>query len=128
MSRERTDTGFTLVEILIALLIIAVGLGAAVRATTQGTSSAEEMKRRTLALWIAQDRLAGHLVRRSWPAPGSASGAVAQANIPFAWRETVVAAPNPVFRNMTIEVYAAAQPEHVLVRLVGYLPEPAPGP
>lgn len=114
--------GFTLIEVLIALAIVAVGLGAAVRATIHVTSGAEQMKTRTLALWIAEDRLSENVARRSWPSPGAVQGTVTQANVPFVWRERVSPGPHPYFRRVTIEVSTAASPDYVLARLTGMLP------
>ena len=125
MSTHARARGFTLIEVLIALAIVAIGLGAAVRATVQVTSSAEQMKMRTLAAWVAEDRLAGHVAMKSWQAPGVVSGGATQASISFAWRETVAPTADPAFRSVAIEVMSAAQPDYVLARLVGMLPAPA---
>jgi len=116
--RRLRGLGFTLLEVLIALTIVAIGLGAAVRATTQVTSGAEDMKMRTLALWIAEDRLADHAARRSWPNPGVTQGAHAQASVPFVWRETVAPASDAL-RSIEVTVASAAQPGYVLARLTG---------
>lgn len=116
--------GFTLLEVLVALAVIALGLGAAVRATGQVVASAEQTKLRTLALWVAQDRLAGHRVRKSWLAPGVSGGAATQAGIEFAWREQVAASPDPAVRTIEIAVSAASQPDYRLARLATVLSAP----
>lgn len=118
-ARRSRWLGFTLLEVLIALTIVAIGLGAAVRATTQVTSGAENMKMRTLALWIAEDRLADHAARRSWPNPGVTQGAGTQASVPFVWRETVAPASDAALRSIEVTVASAAQPDYVLARLTG---------
>lgn len=119
--KARKVRGFTLLEVLIALAIIALGLSAAVRATTQVISGAEQMRLRTLATWVAEDRLAEHAARRSWLAPGQLAGTALQANMQFAWRETVTPASEPSLRWIEISVAAATQPDYVLARLTGVL-------
>lgn len=125
IARAAGVSGFTLIEVLIALAIVAVGLGAAVRATTQLTAGAEDMKTRTLALWVAEDRLADHAARRTWPNPGVSHGTAAQANVQFVWREAVAVTAHPVFRTVEVTVSTAAQPGYVLARLTGVASMPA---
>ena len=49
---------FTLIEVLVALAIVAVALAAGMRALAQSADGASSLKARTLALWVAQNRLA----------------------------------------------------------------------
>ena len=70
----RKREGFTLVEILVALAIVAIALTAGMRALTQATDSAAALKARTLGLWVAQNRLAAAQIATPWPALGSYSG------------------------------------------------------
>ena len=65
MTRTR---GFTLIEILVALAIVAVALTAGMRALAQSADSATALKARTLGLWVAQNRLAAAQVAAPWPA------------------------------------------------------------
>lgn len=123
-AKSARGSGFTLIEVLIALAIVAVGLGAAVRATTQVTSGAEDMKVRTLALWIAEDRLAYHTARRSWPDPGVSQGTAAQAHVQFVWREAVAETATPLLRTIEVRVSTVAQPEYVLAQLTGFAASP----
>ena len=82
--------GFTLVEILVALAIVAVALAAGMRALAQAADGATALKARTLALWVAQNRLAAaQLADRLAAAPGARDGDATQAGARFVWRETV---------------------------------------
>src|SRR6185312_12994593 len=90
----RCASGFTLVEILVALAVLAVALTAGMRAVAQSADAATLLKQRTLALWVAQNRLASAQLETAWPAPGKRDGAAAQANTNFVWRETISSTPN----------------------------------
>ena len=117
--------GFTLVEVLVALAILAVALAAGFRSVAQTAESATTLKARTLALWVAQNRLAAAQLEVPAPAIGEREGGENQAGESFAWHETVVGTPNPAFRRVEITVAETARPDYVLARLVGYIGQSA---
>ena len=49
--------GFTLLEVLVALAVVALGISAAFTAMGQSSRSAEQLRVRTLASWAAADAL-----------------------------------------------------------------------
>ncbi len=118
---RRTPRGFTLVEILVALAVVAVALAAGMRALAQSADGAGTLKARTLAMWVAQNRLAAVHLAEALPSTGERSGAAVQANQAFVWREKVGGTPNPAFRRIDIEVAASDEPAYVLARLTGYI-------
>jgi general secretion pathway protein I len=124
-THPRRARAFTLIEILVALAIVAVALAAGMRAVAQSTDAATLLKDRTLALWVAQNRLAAAQLASPWPPLGLREGEAVQAQTRFAWRETVDGTPNPGFRKIEITVADPATPDYVLARLVGYLGQSA---
>jgi general secretion pathway protein I len=118
--RNRWTQGFTLIEVLVALAILAVALAAAVRASSTAADGALELKERLLATWIAQDRIAEYAALPLWPEIGARQGTAEQAGVPFTWRETVSGTPNQRFRRVEVQVFPARAPDHALATLVGY--------
>lgn len=125
--------GFTLLEVLVALSVLALALMAALRAGAAAADHAAELQRRQLADWVAQDRLEEHRARRDWPAPGNHGGETEQGGRRFLWQETVSPTANSQFRRIDIQVRAAEAGTEtgsgttdgpVLARLSGFLVQP----
>ena len=119
MSAQRE--GFTLIEVLVALAVVAVALSAGMRALAQSADGATSLKARTLALWVAENRLARAQLADPSPAAGLTNGDETQAGVTFAWRQTISATPNPAFRKIDIVVTEPARPDYALARLGGYV-------
>ena len=120
-ARGPLRNGFTLLEILIALTILAVALSAAMRVAGGSTTIVSEQKQRTLALWVAQNRLAEHRARSAWPDMGSSEGEVEQAGIKMRWQETVSGTPRADFRRIEVRVFGAERKDYALAELAGFL-------
>lgn len=112
--------GFTLLEVLVALAIVAVALSAAVRATGVSVDSSAQVKDRMFASWVAQNRLAELTARHVFPELGRRSGSANEAGRNFTWEENVGTTPNADFRRVEISVRAEGS-DHVAATIVGYL-------
>lgn len=121
MSSKFKHIGFTLIEVLVGMAIIAVTLAAASRAAGHAIETSNEMKRRVIADLVAQNRLEMHKARHDWLAPGKLTGEETQAGISMIWKEAITDTPNPAFRKIEVEVFAAENPDYQLRRLVGFL-------
>jgi len=116
--------GFTLVEVLVALAIIAIALLAALRAAGQSTANASELRARLLGSWVAENLLAGHRARGDWLPLGIQRGQEREGGIEFAWREEVIATPNAAFRRVDVFVFASAEESDSLAHLSGFVVNP----
>jgi len=113
------DRGFTLVEVLVALAIVAVALMGALRAVGSLTDASAELRARSLALWSAENRLARIRVEGEWPAPGRRSTACPQATVSLICEEEVFQTPNPFFRRVEVTVFDEQRTRR-LARLTGF--------
>jgi len=115
------SAGFTLIEVLVALAVLTIALAAVMRALSQSIDTSASLRDRTIAMWVAQNRLATHQVERIFPALDTTEGEAEMAGRAWRWRELVTPAPGePAMRQIHIEVRAASG-EQPLARLVGFL-------
>ena len=100
--------GFTLIEVLIALVILAIALAAAMRGLALSTDSAVETKTRTLATWVAQNRVAlaqaAVLTQGTLPPIASTQNTVDMAGLQFVVDESIAQSPNQAFRRFSVKV------------------------
>lgn len=102
-----TARGFTLLECLVALAIIAVALMAALRSTGNSTQTTLTLRDHTLAQWVAQNQLALLRAEQGWPPIGRSETETVQGGQRFSAVQTVEPTPNPLFRRVEIQVNAA---------------------
>jgi general secretion pathway protein I len=115
-------SGFTLIEVLVALAILAIALGAASRSVALSSASAREIKLHALAGFVAENRMGELAARRAWPAVGLSEGSEDQAGVRLPWRIEVSATPHPLLRRVEVRVLDPDDPNRVLRRLIGVLP------
>lgn len=117
----RRAAGFTLIEILVAVAILAVALAATTRAASIATDGAMETRERLLATWAAQNRIAELRARRVFPSAATTRFASEEGGLALAVEETVSDTPNPAIRRVDLAVADARDPARVLARLTGYV-------
>lgn len=126
-SRRSSQAGFTLIEVLVALAIVAVALLAALRVAGQAANDTVDLRARLFAGWVAENRLAEHRARGAWLPTGKQDGTQSQGGIEFTWREEVVPTPNPSFRRIDIFVFSTPSETRSLAHLVGFVVNPPGG-
>ena len=114
--------GFTLIEVLVALAIVAVALAAGVRAAGSMTQSNVDLKMKLLAQLAADNRVAELRAANAFPPIGVRSTPCPQGKAKLECVEEVKSTPNPLFRRVEVRVYANPEHSRMLTELVGILP------
>lgn len=123
-SRRQSGGGFTLIEILVALAIVALALGAVVAETGHYITAMARMQDRTLGHWIAVDRVTEAQLSGTWPSTGNTDGTVEFAGREWLWTLRVSETPNENMRRLDVEVRAASDESDVVATAIGYLRRP----
>ena len=113
--------GFTLVEILVAVAILAIALAATTRAASVATDGALQTRQRLLATWAAQNRVGELRARRIYPPVATTRLATEQGGLALSIDETVADTPNPAIRRVDLAVSETRDPSRVLAKLTAYV-------
>lgn len=125
--RPGASRGFTLIEVLVAMTIIAVALMASLRAAASLTDSALVLRDHTLAQWSAENQLALVRIQREFPDPGRRVIDCPQGDRALRCQIDFISTPNIGFRRVEIKVFDArpgGTNGHQLARLIGFATMP----
>lgn len=112
--------GFTLIEVLIALVIVSLVLAASMRAGGTMIVTQDALRRATLAGWSAENRLAEVRLARLFPVVGVSESPCPQIDIAMVCRVEVRATPNPAMHRIDVQVYDAADRQRQLAHRVAF--------
>ncbi|MEE9570368.1 MAG: type II secretion system minor pseudopilin GspI [Gammaproteobacteria bacterium] len=122
------SAGFTLLETMIALAIVALGMMAVNGQLNRYVVSAIYIEQKTLASWIASNVLTDLSVRTQWPELGEIEGDVEFAQRQWLWRAEVSETPVENLRRVDVAVFLEDRPEVQIHTMSGFLePPPPPG-
>jgi general secretion pathway protein I len=96
--------GFTLVEILVALAVLAIALSAAAAALGNAIDTTAALRERTLARWVAEDRLSEIELKNEWPALDTKEGDATMGGRKFHWIQETGVTPLTKLRRVVVSV------------------------
>lgn len=102
--RPRRASGFTLIEVMVAVAILAVALGAIIAAGARYADTAADLRDRTLALWVAHNRLTEIVLTPTWPDVGTSSDDVKMGGAQWTWHVKVSNTDDPTLRRIQVGV------------------------
>ena len=97
--------GFTLVEVLVALAILAITLAAGIKASGALTLNAQRQAQMTRAQWCAENQLVNLRLTRAFPGTGESEFSCEQLSQTFKGLVRVQNTPNPNFRRVDVQVF-----------------------
>lgn len=107
-----------MLEVLVALVIVATALIASLRAVGSLTSNSDGLRTHMMATWSAENRMVQLRLSKVFPPIGKTSYECPQGDLQLMCDEEVIASPNPRFRRVEVSVYESAHPERRILKLV----------
>ena len=112
--------GFTLLEVLVALVVVAVALAALARAGSQALDTQVALEERTLALWVADNVLAELRLESSILA-GRRQGQRRMGQRDWSWQALIQPAPGEELMRVDVAVYRDSTREIPVLTHTGFL-------
>ena len=103
--------GFTLIEVLVALAIVAIGMAAVLGAVGSSADTATYMRDKTLAEWIALNQVATTRLQQQLPSKGSSEGELDYAGRHWRWHQDVTDGEFPGILRLDVTVQEADTPQ-----------------
>lgn len=113
--------GFTLIEMLAAVAILATAMAAILSGMARYADNAAHLRARTIAVWVAHNRLTEIELERTWPDEGKSDGKMEMGGLEWKWEVEVQKTPDPSLRRIEIWVLPQRGPRSEAPTLTAFL-------
>ncbi len=121
---HKRTRGFTLIEVLIALAVLAIALSAVIKGVSANANNAAYLRDRMLAHWVAMNKVTELQADTTFPAPGVTTGTILMAEHGWTWQVTVSTTPDASIRRLDVEVRSKKEDKQALDSLIAYVGQP----
>lgn len=125
--KQMKNKGFTLIEVMVALAIIAIALAALIKSSGNYTRSAGYLKSKTLAHYVAMNEVAKLQIEKSWPDLGTKKGDTEMAGVRWFWTREIEKTGDESgnIRGLKFSIFQDDKREHSLDRVQAFISNPA---
>lgn len=116
--------GFTLIEVMAAVVILAMALAAIIAGFSRQASLSADLRDRTLAMMVARNRMAEFTLDATFPDTGRSDGERSFAESEWEWFAEVSETEDPALRRIDVRI-RRADGERDLATLSGFVAETA---
>jgi general secretion pathway protein I len=116
-----TERGFTLLEVLVALVIVGLGMIAVFSQVSQALTATARLRDKTLATWVGTDRITELRLAGEFPDVGDRSDEIEMAGVRWSYRIKTTDVGVEDFRRVDVTVAFADEPDRQLVEVSGFL-------
>lgn len=122
---KRRPEGFTLLEVMVAMTVLALTMGAVIKAVGGYTANQAYLRDRTLADWVARNVLVEQQVKDAWPSVGELKGTVEMGGREWRWIGTVSQTDEQELRRLDVRIRPIdAEDSEPIAVLSGFLRRP----
>jgi len=117
--------GFTLLEVMVALAVLAIALGALSKGIVNYLGNASYLQDKTLATWVAENKITELQILQAWPKADTTKGSVQMAGREWYWVQKVtIDDARPEIRQVQMQVLVHPDDKRPLATLIALLGRP----
>jgi type II secretion system protein I len=116
--------GFNLVEILIALVLLAMIIAMSAETSIGNVSSYQQAQNAMYARWVAANQVVEVQLKTAWPDTGTSKGESTMGNVKWTWVQTVSNTSKDM-RKLEVVVYDTFDKKQAIAIQTAYLSKPA---
>jgi general secretion pathway protein I len=111
--------GFTLLEVIVALVILTLTMAGLVTSVGDGANNQNAIEERTFAQWVVLNQIAKMQLEKSSARLGNSSGVEEMAGREWEWRQTIEKTGDPLVHRIIVTAGRDGDAEDA--RAIGYL-------
>ncbi|MDQ7015826.1 MAG: type II secretion system minor pseudopilin GspI [Gammaproteobacteria bacterium] len=120
-----SNHGFTLIEVMVALAVLAVALSALIKGAADTTANSSYLQQKSFATWVAANKISELRLKKKWLDKGKKSGTEEMAGYKWHWSSVVKATQSKEMRRLDVGVRLKAEDENPLVKLASFVIDPS---
>ncbi len=125
MKMKKINAGFTLLEVMVALFIVAVALGGAIKVMGGAAQNSTRLTSKTFAQWVALNKLTELKIKGEWPKIGEDKGTEEMAGHEWSWVQVTIKTEDDNIKRIEMSVWNATDEDvDPFVTVVGFLAKP----
>ena len=121
--------GFTLLEVMIALFVVAIALGGVIKVVGNAANNVSRLDEKTFAQWVGLNQINTLRLNQSWPKLGKLTGKSEMASRKWRWLQKTIKTEDEKIRRVEIAVWneADVKDSPPAVTVVGFLANTSAG-
>ncbi len=116
---QRQNRGFTLLEVLVALAVLAIAMGAIIKAAAESADNLAYLRDKTVASWVALNKINEIRLQKNWSGSGNSQGSTEMANREWHWELRISKTADQDLRRLDITVRSQID-DPPLVELIAF--------
>ena len=125
-SNRNKYKGFTLLEVMVALFVVAIALGGVIKVMGTAARNSARLSERTFAQWVALNELAELRIKKSWPKLGEVKGDQEMVGRKWNWVQKTIKTDDINIKRIELSVWSEGSRSGAdpVATVVGFLANP----